>query len=76
MIPINLPTSFKAVRLERVQIFDGRRRASPSVSGAKKSITHGQNDPYDTRKPPKKFQGDPSRSPGGRPRGSPSIRNQ
>ncbi|KAF7807832.1 uncharacterized protein G2W53_039993 [Senna tora] len=34
-----------------------------------------QNDPYDTRKPPKKFQGDPSRSPGGRPHGSPSIKN-
>ncbi|KAF7821662.1 uncharacterized protein G2W53_027117 [Senna tora] len=35
-----------------------------------------KNIPYDTRKPPKKFQGHPSRLPGGRPRGSPSIKNQ
>ncbi|KAF7821652.1 hypothetical protein G2W53_027107 [Senna tora] len=37
----NLPRSFKAIRLSRGQIFDGRRRGSPSVDGAKKSITHG-----------------------------------
>ncbi|KAF7821617.1 uncharacterized protein G2W53_027072 [Senna tora] len=42
---------------------------SPSVGDPKKSITHG-------RKPPKKFQGDQSRLPGGRPCGSLSIRNQ
>ncbi|KAF7821476.1 uncharacterized protein G2W53_026931 [Senna tora] len=43
-----------------------------------KSHVHmlSQNDPYDTRKPPKNFQCDLSQSPGGRPRGSPSIRNQ
>ncbi|KAF7821634.1 uncharacterized protein G2W53_027089 [Senna tora] len=64
----NLPRSFKAFRLARGQIFRGRRRGSPLVGDAKKSITHG--------KPPKKFQGDPSRSPGSLPRGSPSIKNQ
>ncbi|KAF7821667.1 uncharacterized protein G2W53_027122 [Senna tora] len=41
-----------------------------------KSHVHmlSQNDTYDTRKPRKKFKGDPSRSPGSRPRGSPSIK--
>ncbi|KAF7821474.1 uncharacterized protein G2W53_026929 [Senna tora] len=112
----NLPGFFKAIRLARGQIFDGRRLGSPSetsheVSGqsdltaAKSSIdddvdrrrsatlknqspmgqlffyakSHvhmlSQNDPYDTRKPPKKFQDDTSQSPSGRPRGSPSIKN-
>ncbi|KAF7821470.1 uncharacterized protein G2W53_026925 [Senna tora] len=71
----NIPRCFKAIRLARGQIFDGRRRGSPSVSDAKKSITHSQNDFYATRKTPKKFQDDPSRSSGGRPRGSPSIKN-
>ncbi|KAF7821460.1 uncharacterized protein G2W53_026915 [Senna tora] len=63
-----LPRSFKEIRLARGQIFDGRRRESPSVGDVQKSITH--------RKPPEKFQRDRSRSPGGRPRGSPSIKNQ
>ncbi|KAF7821464.1 uncharacterized protein G2W53_026919 [Senna tora] len=48
----------------RPKIFDGRRRGSPSVGDTKKPITHG--------KPPKKFQGDPNWSPGDRPRGSTS----
>ncbi|KAF7821471.1 uncharacterized protein G2W53_026926 [Senna tora] len=39
----NVKRSFKAIRLERGQIFDRRRRGSPSVSDAKKSITHGSN---------------------------------
>ncbi|KAF7821492.1 uncharacterized protein G2W53_026947 [Senna tora] len=37
----NLPKSFKAIRIPRGQIFDGRRCGSPSVGDAKKSITHG-----------------------------------
>ncbi|KAF7821669.1 uncharacterized protein G2W53_027124 [Senna tora] len=42
-----------------------------------KSHVHmlGQNDPYDTRKLPKKFQSYSSQSPGGRPRGSTSLKN-
>ncbi|KAF7821609.1 protein ANTI-SILENCING 1 isoform X1 [Senna tora] len=76
MTQANLPSSFKAIQHKRGQIFDGRRRRSPSVDDAQKSIIHGQNDPYNTRKPPKKFQGDPCWSPDGRPRGSPSIKNQ
>ncbi|KAF7801208.1 uncharacterized protein G2W53_044821 [Senna tora] len=81
------PKKFQGNRLARGQIIDGRRHGSPSVAVHPKSITHGStfflgrissayaesNDPYDTRKPPKKFQGHPSRSPGGRPRGSPST---
>ncbi|KAF7807829.1 uncharacterized protein G2W53_039990 [Senna tora] len=65
----NLARSFKAIRLARVQIFDGRRLGSPSVAVHLKSITHGstffkaksqvhmlsQKDPYDTKKPSKKF---------------------
>ncbi|KAF7821673.1 uncharacterized protein G2W53_027128 [Senna tora] len=43
-----------------------------------KSHVHmlSQNDPCDMRKPPKKFQGNTSRSLGGRPRGSSSLKNQ
>ncbi|KAF7821462.1 uncharacterized protein G2W53_026917 [Senna tora] len=37
----NLPRNFKAIRLARGQIFDGRRRGLPSVGDAKISITHG-----------------------------------
>ncbi|KAF7821616.1 uncharacterized protein G2W53_027071 [Senna tora] len=72
----NLPRSFKTIRLARGQIFDERRRGSSSVGDAQKSITHGYIDPYDRRKPPKKFQGNPCRSPDGRPGGSSSIKNQ
>ncbi|KAF7821453.1 uncharacterized protein G2W53_026908 [Senna tora] len=90
----SLAKSFKAIRLARGHIFYGRRRGSPSVVDAQKSINHGlrhketfqevsrQSDlqaakssvdddvdrcrsatlknqspmAYDTRKPPKKFQ--------------------
>ncbi|KAF7807888.1 uncharacterized protein G2W53_040049 [Senna tora] len=85
----SLPRSFKPIRLARGQIIDGRRHGSPSVAVTQNQSLMGQlfsrqnltayaesNDPYDTRKPPKKFQGHPSRSPGGRPRGSPSTQNQ
>ncbi|KAF7821614.1 uncharacterized protein G2W53_027069 [Senna tora] len=58
----------RQIRLVPGQIFDGQRHGSPSVGDAQKSITHG--------KPPKKFQCDPSRSPGGRPRGSSAVKNQ
>ncbi|KAF7821498.1 uncharacterized protein G2W53_026953 [Senna tora] len=85
-----LPRSFKAIRLARGKIFDGRRRGSPRSATLKNQSPMGQiffygkchvlmlrkNYPYDTRKPPKKFQGNPSRSPSGRQRGSPSIKNQ
>ncbi|KAF7821645.1 uncharacterized protein G2W53_027100 [Senna tora] len=50
----NLPKSFMGIRLAHDQIFDGRRRGSPSVHML------GQNEAYDTRKPPKKFQGSPT----------------
>ncbi|KAF7807842.1 uncharacterized protein G2W53_040003 [Senna tora] len=36
----NLPRSFKAIRLARGQIFDGRRLGSSSVAVHPKSITH------------------------------------
>ncbi|KAF7821642.1 uncharacterized protein G2W53_027097 [Senna tora] len=36
----NLPRSFKAIRLARGQIFDGRRPGSPSVGDAQKPITN------------------------------------
>ncbi|KAF7821657.1 uncharacterized protein G2W53_027112 [Senna tora] len=51
----NIPRSLKVIRLARGQIFDGRRRGSPSVGAYA-----GQNEAYDTRKPPKKFQGNPT----------------
>ncbi|KAF7821468.1 uncharacterized protein G2W53_026923 [Senna tora] len=50
----NFSRSFKAIRLARGQIFDGRRRGSPSVH------MHGQNEAYDKSKPLKKFQGNPT----------------
>ncbi|KAF7821611.1 uncharacterized protein G2W53_027066 [Senna tora] len=37
----NIPRSFKAIRLARGEIIVRRRRGSPSVGDAKKSITHG-----------------------------------
>ncbi|KAF7821484.1 uncharacterized protein G2W53_026939 [Senna tora] len=37
----NLPRSFKAIRLAHGQIIDERRRRSPSVGDAQKSVTHG-----------------------------------
>ncbi|KAF7821663.1 uncharacterized protein G2W53_027118 [Senna tora] len=56
----------------------GRQPHMGQVFSYAKSHVHmlRKNDPYDTRKHPKNFQGDPIRSPGGRPRGSPSIENQ
>ncbi|KAF7821486.1 uncharacterized protein G2W53_026941 [Senna tora] len=53
----NLPRCFNAIRHAHGQIVDGRRRRSPSVGDAQKSVhTLGQNEAYDTRKPLKKFQ--------------------
>ncbi|KAF7821649.1 uncharacterized protein G2W53_027104 [Senna tora] len=52
----HLPRSFKAIRLEHGQIFDGRRRGSPSAATLKNQSPTA----YDTRKPPKKFQGNPT----------------
>ncbi|KAF7821656.1 uncharacterized protein G2W53_027111 [Senna tora] len=37
----NLPRTFKAIHLAGFQIFDGRRRGSPSVGDTQNSITHG-----------------------------------
>ncbi|KAF7821661.1 uncharacterized protein G2W53_027116 [Senna tora] len=37
----NLPTSFKAIRPARGQIFDGRQRGLPSVGDSQKLITDG-----------------------------------
>ncbi|KAF7807849.1 uncharacterized protein G2W53_040010 [Senna tora] len=81
MIPMtqgSLRRSFKAIRVGRPVVDHVDRRPSKINESWAKSQVHmlSQNDPYDTRKPPKKFQGHPSRSPGGRPRGSPSINNQ
>ncbi|KAF7821670.1 uncharacterized protein G2W53_027125 [Senna tora] len=86
----NLPRSFKAIHLARDQSSKeddmDRRRQTPLKNQSPmgqlyfyaKSHVHmlSQNDPYDTRKTPKKFRGDLSRSPGHRPRGSPSLKNQ
>ncbi|KAF7807865.1 uncharacterized protein G2W53_040026 [Senna tora] len=81
MIPItqgSLPRSFKAIQVGRPAVDRVDRRPSKINESWAKSHVHvmGQNEAYDTRKPPKKFQGHPSRSPGGRPRGSPSTQNQ
>ncbi|KAF7800641.1 uncharacterized protein G2W53_044943 [Senna tora] len=81
MIPMtqgSLPRSFKAIRVGR-PVVDRVDRRPPKINHPwAESQVHmlSQIDPYDTRKPPKKFQGHPSRSPGGRPRGSPSTQNQ
>ncbi|KAF7807782.1 uncharacterized protein G2W53_039943 [Senna tora] len=81
MIPMtqgSLPRCFKAIRVGRPAVDHVDRRPSKINESWAESHVHmlSQNDPYDTRKPPKKFQGHPSRSPDGRPRGSPSIKNQ
>ncbi|KAF7807870.1 uncharacterized protein G2W53_040031 [Senna tora] len=81
MIPMtqgSLPRSFKAIRVGSPAVDHVDRRPSKINESWAESHVHvmGQNEAYDTRKPHEKFQGHPSRSPGGRPRGSPSTQNQ
>ncbi|KAF7821668.1 uncharacterized protein G2W53_027123 [Senna tora] len=79
----SLPRSFKAIRVGRLAVNHMDRRHSKinelwvKFFFYAKSHVHMlcQNDPYDTRKPPKMFQGDQSRSPSGRQRESLSLKN-
>ncbi|KAF7821493.1 uncharacterized protein G2W53_026948 [Senna tora] len=80
----SLPRSFKVIRVGRPAVDHVDRHPSKVNESwvnfffCAKSHVHmlGQNEAYDTRKPPNKFQGDPSRSSGGRPSRLPSIKNQ
>ncbi|KAF7801085.1 uncharacterized protein G2W53_045212 [Senna tora] len=66
----SLPRSFKAIRVGSPAVDHVDRRPSKSMSrgsnfflGKISRACDGSNEAYDTRKPPKKFQGHPSRSP-------------